>query len=472
MKKMINFTKLRFVMFGVSILLLIGFGIGTYLQGGFNRGIDFAGGWNIQVQFAPVAFTIDYEGSNTYEITILDNKLTVYNVSGDVKRQAGEPLNFNNYATINDLAAEIERIIEGVTVTIQRYGNISPREIISKDQGMPLNRASSILVHVPVQDKEGMFASDTLVREALSPLGDISIQHIGDNPLDQMYVLKVREEDVLTEGGTSSGGDVKIQEMEDKIKQYLANNFKSENILFKKSEFVGPRFSQELQAGAVGSVVLALILILIYITIRFKVGYALAAITALVHDVFIMIGVIGTLQLELTATTLAAILTIIGYSLNDTIVVFDRIRENMGLLHDQDRESIINISVTQSLSRTLITSVTTLLAVISIFIFSTGVIKDFAFNLIIGIVVGTYSSIFIASPVLLGWQNVMEKRKKAKQQAATGKKKTQVKSQKETEVKEEEKNVQAGKTDLEMKQTKSPKGQKKSRKKKKKKKKR
>ncbi|MBN2532008.1 MAG: protein translocase subunit SecF [Spirochaetales bacterium] len=452
MKKIIPFTKFRFIMFGVSLTLLIGFGIGTFLRGGFNSGIDFAGGWNIQVQFAPVAFTIDYEGDDRYEITILDNKLTLYEVKGDIKKQAGEPLNFNNYATIGDLATELERIVDGISVNILQFRDVSPLKIISKDTGMPLNRGTGILVHVPVQNKENIFTSDNMVRDTLAPLGSISVQHIGDNPLDQMYVLKVKEEDVLSNSDeqpdTSSANEVRIQEIEDRIRSYLSGTFKNENILFKKSEFVGPTFSQELRVGAMGSVFLALVLILIYITIRFRIGYALAAILALVHDVCIMIGVIGTLQLEVTSATLAAVLTIIGYSLNDTIVVFDRIRENMGLLRDQDRETIIDTSITQSLSRTLITSLTTLIAVISIFIFATGVIKDFAFNLIVGIVVGTYSSIFIASPALFSWQTMMEKRRKAKHESPAGKKKTQEKPRKETVEKEEEPDLQAGKTDV------------------------
>ncbi|MBN2443685.1 MAG: protein translocase subunit SecF [Spirochaetales bacterium] len=438
MNKIIPFTKFRFIMFVVSICLLVGFGAGTYLQNGFNSGIDFAGGWNIQVQFAPVAFTIDYTGEKVYEITILDNKLTLYDVLGDIKKQAGEPLNFNNYNTIADLALELERIVPGISVSItDRYRDVSPLKIISKDKNLPLNANEGILVHVPVQTSDESFTSIDSVREALSPLGNISVQSIGDNPLAQMYILKAKEDDLISSENTNSDDSSetnRVEEVEGRIKEYLANKFESRTILIKKSEFVGPSFSQELRLGALGSVIVAIVLILVYITIRFKIGYALAAITALIHDVFIMIGVIGTLQLELTSATLAAVLTIIGYSLNDTIVVFDRIRENSSLLRDQDREMIINTSITQSLSRTLITSLTTLLAVVSIYIFSTGVIKDFAFNLIIGIVVGTYSSIFIASPILLGWQNAASQRKKAKQEAANAaviKKKSSVKVQNE-----------------------------------------
>lgn len=474
MKNVIPFTKLRFLMFGFSLILLVGFGLGTFLQGGVNLGIDFAGGWNIQIQFAPVAFTIDYEGDNNYEVTILNNKLTLYDVKSEIKKQVGEPLNFNDYATIGGLTDEIERIIPGAAVTIRQFRDVSPLKIISKDTEMPLNRGIGILAHVPVQDKEDpLFTSDNQVRDTLSPLGRMSVQHIGDNPLDQMYMLKVKEEDVLSDADEFSDllsdEELKKQEIEDQIKKHLAGSFSIENILFKKSDFVGPSFSQELRIGALWSVLVAFLLILVYITIRFRLGYALAAISALIHDVLIMAGVIGTFQIEVTSATLAAVLTIIGYSLNDTIVVFDRIRENMGLLRDQGREVIINTSVTQSLSRTLITSITTLLAVVSIYVFTTGIIKDFAFNLIVGIVVGTYSSIFIASPVLLGWQNVMEKRKKAKQEKLAGKKKIQAKPQKETLEKEEEKNIKGGKTDLGIKKANV---QRKPRKKKKKKKRR
>jgi len=474
MKKIIPFTKLRYFMFILSISLFLGFGIATYFQGGFNSGIDFVGGWNIQVQFAPVGFVINYSGEKQYEITILDNKLTIYEVFGEINKPSGEPVNFNNYDTIGELAADLEKIIEGATVTIRQYRDVSPLQILTIDVGLPLNNTSKILVHVRAQKEADVFTSDALVREAFSSQGNrVSIQHIGNNDLDQMYVLKLREEDLFSEDAMaaddSSDVEIKIQKINNRIKELLSKSFDIETIIINKDEFVGPTFSQELRFGALGSVIVALVLILIYITIRFKIGYALAAITALVHDVCIMIVVIGALQLEVTSATLAAVLTIIGYSLNDTIVVFDRIRENTALLRDQDRESIINTSITQSLSRTLITSITTLLAVVAIFVFTTGVIKDFAFNLIVGIIVGTYSSIFIASPVLLGWRNIMDKRKKAQKEVVIPKKKVAEKSQKEQNQQTEEENTEGGKTESGIKQTRV---QRKTRKKKKKKKRR
>ena len=201
--------------------------------------------------------------------------------------------------------------------------------------------------------------------------------------------------------------------MSTQVKTALENVFGAGNVVVQSSDYVGPRFSSALAGQSVLMTTLALVLILVYIWFRFKIAYAVSAIIALLHDVTFMIGIIGTFQIEVSTATIAAVLTIIGYSLNDTIVVFDRIRENVHILRESEFEDIINTSITQSLSRTLMTSLTTLIAVIAIFIFATGTVQNFAMNLIIGIVVGTYSSIFIASPILLAWQNARYKRAKA-----------------------------------------------------------
>jgi preprotein translocase subunit SecF len=162
----------------------------------------------------------------------------------------------------------------------------------------------------------------------------------------------------------------------------------------------------------VSIVLVAMLLILIYTTFRFKIRYATAAVLCLIHDTLIMMGVIAVFRLEVTTITVAAIMTIIGYSLNDTIVIFDRVRENQELMRDSDLAVILNTSITQSMGRTLLTSLTTLLAVATIFIFGTGDIKNFALSLMVGVVVGTYSTVFIASPVVLGWSRLVDRRRK------------------------------------------------------------
>jgi preprotein translocase subunit SecF len=156
----------------------------------------------------------------------------------------------------------------------------------------------------------------------------------------------------------------------------------------------------------------ALIGILIYITIRFEFRFAVAAILALVHDVLITLGAFAVTNKELSLPVIAAFLTIVGYSLNDTIVVFDRIRENLKLFRRESYEAVFNRSINETLSRTILTSLTTMLVVLALFFLGGEVIHDFAFALLVGIVVGTYSSIFVASPILVFWQRLMPSKKR------------------------------------------------------------
>jgi preprotein translocase subunit SecF len=200
--------------------------------------------------------------------------------------------------------------------------------------------------------------------------------------------------------------------MEDQLLQLLGETFGEENLEIQSSDFVGPRYSRELAGQTVSIVLVAMLLILIYTTFRFKIRYATAAVLCLIHDTLIMMGVIVVFRLEVTTVTVAAIMTIIGYSLNDTIVIFDRVRENQELMRDSDLAVILNTSITQSMGRTLLTSLTTLLAVATIFIFGTGDIKNFALSLMVGVVVGTYSTVFIASPIVLGWTRLSNRRRK------------------------------------------------------------
>ena len=166
-------------------------------------------------------------------------------------------------------------------------------------------------------------------------------------------------------------------------------------------------------SGAIKSAVLALILILVYIWFRFEMRFGFAAIITLVHDVVITLGIFSILREEINLPTIAGFLTIIGYSLNDTIVVFDRIRENTRTQKGVEFDKIINISINQTISRTIITSMTTLFAVISIFALArVGTLHTLSLALLIGVIVGTYSSIFVASPILHGWHLRLQKEKK------------------------------------------------------------
>lgn len=172
---------------------------------------------------------------------------------------------------------------------------------------------------------------------------------------------------------------------------------------FRRVETVGPKIGMELRGKALFTILTAMVGILIYISIRFEFKFAIGAITALVHDVIITLGIFSIMDYEISLAIVAAFLTIVGYSLNDTIVVFDRIRENIKRLKQESYNTIINRSINQSLSRTIITSMTTFVVVFTLYVAGGEVIKYFAFAMIIGVIVGTYSSIFIASPVLVLW---------------------------------------------------------------------
>ena len=181
----------------------------------------------------------------------------------------------------------------------------------------------------------------------------------------------------------------------------LLNDTSSTPIDVRRVDFVGPQVGEELTEDGGLAVLYALIAILIYVAFRFEYRFSLGSVAALVHDVVITLGVFSILQLNFDLTVLAAILAVIGYSLNDTIVVFDRIRENFRKMRKQTPVEVVNISINQTLSRTLMTSFTTLLVLISLFVLGGEVIHAFATALIIGIVVGTYSSIYIASTAAL-----------------------------------------------------------------------
>ena len=185
-------------------------------------------------------------------------------------------------------------------------------------------------------------------------------------------------------------------EISEKLALALGDSF-----TLRRVESVGPKIGKELQNDALKAIGLALLLILIYITFRFDRYYALGSVMALIHDVLITLGVFSLLDYEINLSIIAAFLTIVGYSLNDTIVVFDRIRENIPKYLKETLHDVVNLSLNETLNRTVITSLTTMMVVIILFVWGGKVINLFAFALIVGIFIGTYSSLFVASPVMV-----------------------------------------------------------------------
>ncbi len=400
MNKVIRFTKLRFIMFAFSAVLIIAGIYGTVSQGGFNLGIDFQAGLNQRVQLAPVGMTLNYTGSQD-ALVYVENQNFVVEVRGEGGVDTYR-LSYANYPSLGELESELESSVDELQVELQLPEETATSRIATGLSFPERLHEGTVNINVTNADTDD-YVTIAQVRDALSEITEPEVQVVSE-PYLQEFLIRTADPEGFDR-----------EKYEGQITSLLEERFGNDTIVVKQSDYVGASFSKTLAQQSYSLVLLAIVLILIYIWVRFKLGYAVSSISALVHDVAIMLGFIGTVQLEVSTTTIAAVLTIIGYSLNDTIVVFDRVRENEGLLQGRKFEEIINTSITQSLSRTLITSATTMLAVLALYFFGTGPIEEFALALIVGIIIGTYSSIYMASPVLLAWRNRSDKRKRVKQ---------------------------------------------------------
>ncbi|MCZ6791260.1 MAG: protein translocase subunit SecF [Candidatus Dadabacteria bacterium] len=195
-----------------------------------------------------------------------------------------------------------------------------------------------------------------------------------------------------------------IQDFQSELEKIMATNESFKGGSIQRVDYIGPRVGKELISKAIISILLGCVGILIYVMIRFEFGFAMGAVIALIHDTVITLGAISLMDKEFTLALVAGLLTVIGYSVNDTIIIYDRIRENMKKSGKLGIKEVVNVGVNQTLTRTILTSFTVFLVLIPLFIFGGSVIHDFAFTLIVGAIVGTYSSIFIASAFVVYWK--------------------------------------------------------------------
>ena len=239
------------------------------------------------------------------------------------------------------------------------------------------------LIEVRIQNND-IRVSD--IRDSLNKLnlGDINVKNFGEK---SDFLIKIEKK--------LNNNDSLISEIKTSLDQDL-----NEEVNYRRVESVGPKVSAELLKSGIISIGLALLMMLFYIWFRFEWQFSLGSIIALFHDVIITLGIFSILSIEINLSIVAAVLTIVGYSMNDTVVIYDRIRENLSKFNRLEIDQVSNLSVNETLSRTLITSVTTLLALFSIFILGGEILKGFSFAMILGVIIGTYSSIFVASPVL------------------------------------------------------------------------
>ena len=240
------------------------------------------------------------------------------------------------------------------------------------------------LIELRVKDKT---VTITNIRDSLNQinLGDVSVKKFGK---ENDYLIKFEKKDFNNPNF--------ISEIKSKLTSSLGNTFE-----FRRVENVGPKVSSELLRSGIIAICLSLAAMLIYIWIRFEWQFSLGAIVALFHDVIITLGIFSLFGLEINLSIVAAVLTIVGYSMNDTVVIFDRVRENLRKYSDINIFELTNISINETLSRTIITSTTTLLALFSIFFFGGEILKGFSLAMILGVFFGTYSSIYIANPILV-----------------------------------------------------------------------
>tara|TARA_Y100000590_G_scaffold435924_1_gene555925 strand:- start:1242 stop:2159 length:918 start_codon:yes stop_codon:yes gene_type:complete len=263
--------------------------------------------------------------------------------------------------------------------------------IVIKGLNLGVDFKGGTLIELRLEKKEINIAD---IRSSLLKmnLGDVTVKKFGK---EGDYLLKIE----VTR--TDDPNFINI------IKDQLSSDLSS-SVNFRRVENVGPKVSKELLNDGLLAITLSLAAMLIYIWIRFEWQFSLAAIIALIHDVVITVGIFSLMSYEVNLSIIAAVLTIVGYSMNDTVVIFDRVRENLKKYSKISIKEISDISTNDTLSRTLITSVTTLLALLAIYIFGGAILKGFSFAMIIGVIIGTYSSIFVATPIL-NYTNVSQK---------------------------------------------------------------
>jgi preprotein translocase subunit SecF len=324
-------------------------------------------------------------------------------ISGPAVDGATYSFPFAQYKTVGELCSAMAAQVDGLKAGSKASG-VATEYLLQSAQGNPQLGQEAYIVHYILPDAEPVNIEK--VRQALSGLGTASIQVVGQ-PRDRHFMIRMQDDELAGSGGSPTSTIDALEAV-----------FGSGNVALTRSDFVGSRFSKQLTDQAGLLLALTLLIILIYASIRFKPQFAIGAVLAIGHDALIMVGFIVWSRMEFNTTTIAAILTILGYSINDTIVIFDRIRETRRIYPDDTITSVLDRSITETLSRTIITTVTTMLAVVSLYIFTTGSMKDFALALLVGMISGVYSTIFIASSFVLFWDKQAKKRK-AKLPAST-----------------------------------------------------
>ena len=399
MKNTIRFSKF-FLPAAIISLILVALSISGYIiNKGFALGVDFQAGLIQEIKIAPTAFSFSWNGVSNAVLQLDRNGLYII-VSGAGVEPKTYSFPFSEYATIGSIKRAAEQALEDIVIEMPANENINSQWLFLSSQGNPLlNKDTPYVIHY--LDPQSAPVDISEVRNAMANYTQgVAVQNIG-TPSERHFMIRIEDKE---EGRVRS----------DEVIQNLESNFGKGGIAVMRSDYVGSSQSKKLIDQVFYLIPLTLILILVYLVIRFKLQYAIGGVIAILHDLLVIMAYLVWARMEFNTTTIAAILTILGYSINNTIILFDRIRENMRVYPDNGFTDIMNISITGILGRTIITTVTTMIAVLFLFIFTTGAMKDFALVLLIGMTSGTYTSLFIASGFVNFWEDVKKNRAKKK----------------------------------------------------------
>ena len=377
-KKIIRFSK-GFIPAAVFSTVVILFGIAGIFTRGINFGIDFQPGLINEVRISSPAAELTYAGNAKATLSLEKDKLEIV-VSGTGAENETKSYLYTAYPTVKDLAAAVNAdtvahmkvLGTGNAPSSALFVNSAVSPLLGK---MPFNLYAE---NVPLTIED--------MRSALNGIQGVAVKQLGEGETSSFQIRAA-----LSSEDESSG------EIQTEITSALGKAFGKENVAVLKTDFIGSSFSKNLAQKSILLLALTFLLIWAYAAVRFHWDFALGSIVALIHDAMIMFTFIVWTQMEFSTTVLAAVLMIIGYSINDTVVILDRLRSNLRTVKVKTFTELLNISLRDTLSRSIITTATTLFAGIALFVFTTGSIKDFALALIVGLLSGLYSSIFISS---------------------------------------------------------------------------
>lgn len=382
MKKVIQFSKFFPCAVILSALIIIA-GIVSVATRGINFGLDFKPGMIEEIKIANAVLDITYSGTATVSLEASDSAIELV-VSGTGEENRTETIPYSEVESVSELAAKMNTV-NGLSAHIKKE-MLLPKDGLFVSSGSSKNLGEKPLFLFAADDSPAVTADD--IRDTLKAFNNVDVKEIGAGS-ERAFQIRM--------GVTGDEGKT----LQADANKALTEKFGADKVAFIKSDFIGAQFSQSLIRDSIILVLATLVLIFIYSAIRFHWDFALAAVIAIIHDSLIMVSFISFIQMEFSTTSLAAILTIIGYSINATVVILDRVRSDIKVVEAKTFKEILNSALTSTLSRSIITTLTTLFAVLALFFFTTGTIHDFSLALTVGLISGCYSSIFIAGAFIL-----------------------------------------------------------------------